>query len=761
MTAEALFEMFVEFFRGEVRDVAPKKIDDWVRRNRSRLMPNFELMAAALAARQAEATAQAAEERAIEAEERAQAAEVEAREAEERVQEAESRAAVAEAEVAAIADSEPAAFDEPTVEEDMTQEDANRILDDMFRAAMARMNAAIDRNPAISEDELLDAAFPEKAEGMLASRGWGHRYRNIARACMGEGMPVRPPSSIKAAYTDDELGDRINVALDEAQDSGADLKSDYAIVTFDELSGATRAATLRQALILAREAGWSAEIHDDRVMLREPAGEQREDAPRASPTPRGGPAPSCLPALNPLKLDGVEPPSRAPRGPHVETTSENSAPDAPSDVQHPSNDRQRQPTRSPHEARPSDGRANRWGGADPTTARSTATRATELYRYIPAGLISQSCPGLGRRRCVARGFTAGPRRGRSSRMGHVHGSCSAAAGGEPHQGPGASDPEGADEKPIQGHAGQHPLVALQPPMSQVQEALARETGPNEDIKGLIHAAYNFSQLPQAEWGKHSWAAGIVVGRLIDQAKPAAVQQAREELVKRWDAQLKAQACKPADSVVECGKKILTIIFDPWYWLRSDDGYPPVVRLVAESAMTNPDRPLASVLSGFAAVKEEDRPALTDSVRAFLNRAWEGAWVLLASSSSTRCGLVAAQKLQDGTWSGWWQDPWAAVLPTAQHDPPAHTLVMNQGKTKDGGLYDDPTDDTAWEKVKFYVDDSVRTWDPSILNTNPRLSLPSGQARRPNKLASSPRTRRRHSTATSSSLSPSALVLSSF
>lgn len=249
------------------------------------------------------------------------------------------------------------------------------------------------------------------------------------------------------------------------------------------------------------------------------------------------------------------------------------------------------------------------------------------------------------------------------------------------------------------------IADLKPTLTPVTEE-PREFGPNEDVKALIYQAYKYSQLPVAEREKNSWAAGIVVGRLIDLAKPEDVQKARDEITERWSAQLKAKACLPTDSAFECAKKVIGIIFDPWWWLRSDDGKPPAIRIVAESALTNPNRTLAQILAGFEAVKPEDRPALADAVRAFLSRAWEGA---LGPARIEYVDLMRSRPEFN-----WPKDPWAAVLPYDGNDPPAKILVANQGKTKDGGLFDDPTDDTAWEKLKFWASDSVRTWDPSIL-----------------------------------------------
>lgn len=48
-------------------------------------------------------------------------------------------------------------------------------------------------------------------------------------------------------------------------------------------------------------------------------------------------------------------------------------------------------------------------------------------------------------------------------------------------------------------------------------------------------------------------------------------------------------------------------------------------------------------------------------------------------------------------------------PTDSH-PQLSILIDNQGETHDGGIFDDPTDDTEWEKVKFAWSDVIRTGD---------------------------------------------------
>ena len=164
---------------------------------------------------------------------------------------------------------------------------------------------------------------------------------------------------------------------------------------------------------------------------------------------------------------------------------------------------------------------------------------------------------------------------------------------------------------------------------------------------------------------------------------------------------------------------LAALVDPWWYLRSDDGKPPVIAGLIESAMTNPDRPLASVLRSFAVVEPDKRAVLTDQVRAFLGRAFAGA---LANAR-----LRYVDVMRSRPEFNWPRDPWAAVLPYTQNDPPAQILVDNQGETHDGGMFDDPSDDTGWEKVKFAATDAAWAWGPALLKYNPPALFYQGSA----------------------------------
>ncbi len=219
---------------------------------------------------------------------------------------------------------------------------------------------------------------------------------------------------------------------------------------------------------------------------------------------------------------------------------------------------------------------------------------------------------------------------------------------------------------------------------------------NEDIQALAKQAYELAQLPEHERAARKWEAVSVCGQLVGAATPAGLAAAQAALEARWGDKIRAQG--------------LAALVDPWWYLRSDDGKPPVIAAVIESAMTNPNRPLASVLRSFAAVEPDKRAALTEQVRAFLGRAFAGAL------GDARLRYIDVMRSRPEF--NWPRDPWAAVLPYVQNDPPAQILVDNQGKDHDGGMFDDPDDDTAWEKAKFGARDALWQWGPTLLKYNP-------------------------------------------
>jgi hypothetical protein len=228
---------------------------------------------------------------------------------------------------------------------------------------------------------------------------------------------------------------------------------------------------------------------------------------------------------------------------------------------------------------------------------------------------------------------------------------------------------------------------------------------HEDIKALAKQAYELANLPEPQRPDHRWEAIAVVGQLMSAATPADQATAQADMEARWGAKIRAQG--------------LAALADPWWYLRADDGRPPVIAGLIESAMTNPDRPLASILRSFAAVDPTEREALTDQVRAFLGRAFTGAL------GEARLRYIDVMRSRPEF--NWPKDPWAAVLPYPQNDPPAQILVDNQGKDHDGGMFDDPTDDTPLEKLKFGARELLWTWGPDLLKYNPPALLYQGVA----------------------------------
>lgn len=219
---------------------------------------------------------------------------------------------------------------------------------------------------------------------------------------------------------------------------------------------------------------------------------------------------------------------------------------------------------------------------------------------------------------------------------------------------------------------------------------------NEDIRALAKLAYELAQLPEQGRAARKVEAVSVCGQIITAATPAGRAVAQAALEARWGDKMRAQG--------------LAAIVDPWWYLRADDGKPPVIAGLIESALSNPDRPLSSVLRSFAAVEPAKREALTDQVRAFLARAFEGAL------GDARLRYVDVMRSRPEF--NWPHDPWAAVLPYVQNDPPAQILVDNQGEDHDGGMFDDPGNDTKWEKLKFGVQDAIWAWGPALLKYNP-------------------------------------------
>jgi hypothetical protein len=150
---------------------------------------------------------------------------------------------------------------------------------------------------------------------------------------------------------------------------------------------------------------------------------------------------------------------------------------------------------------------------------------------------------------------------------------------------------------------------------------------------------------------------------------------------------------------------------PKWHLRTDDGKPPAARHALESALTNPARDLRARLATLQFIAPVDRPPLEELARALISDAFNGAK-----------GEARDQYLDIARSRGpnWFREPWPLVLTLEGKLPPVMLLIDNQGPTHDGGIYDDPDDDTVWDRLSWA--NAVRTWNVDFLRDNPLAQL---------------------------------------
>ncbi len=133
---------------------------------------------------------------------------------------------------------------------------------------------------------------------------------------------------------------------------------------------------------------------------------------------------------------------------------------------------------------------------------------------------------------------------------------------------------------------------------------------NEDIKALAKLAYELAQLPEGERAARKWEAVSLCGQIIRTATPAGLAAAQAALEARWGDKIRAQG--------------LAALVDPWWYLRADDGQPPVIAGLIESAMTNPEH----LLELLAQVFSRRGAALCCS-----SWCWRSAWPRARASAS--------------------------------------------------------------------------------------------------------------------------------
>ncbi|MDC0720904.1 hypothetical protein [Nannocystis bainbridge] len=222
---------------------------------------------------------------------------------------------------------------------------------------------------------------------------------------------------------------------------------------------------------------------------------------------------------------------------------------------------------------------------------------------------------------------------------------------------------------------------------------------NKDVAVLAKKVYELTTLNPDELEVRKWEALLIVNAVISSATPAGIAKAHGDKDARWGAQIQQEG-------------ILSRLHPKWL-LRTDDGKPPALQHVLESALDNPCRDLRTRLQMLQLILPADREPLTELVRAFQADAWAGA------RGEAREQFVTKMR---GISKEWFRDPWLTVLPRDGHPPPVSLLVENQGPTHDGGWHDDPSDDTSWEQAKFGWADAIRTWDVDFLRDNPLSEL---------------------------------------
>ena len=220
---------------------------------------------------------------------------------------------------------------------------------------------------------------------------------------------------------------------------------------------------------------------------------------------------------------------------------------------------------------------------------------------------------------------------------------------------------------------------------------------NKDIAVLAKKVYELSVLSPAQLDARKWEALLILNAVYSSATQAGIDKANADKAARFGAQIQQEG-------------ILSKMHPKWH-LRTDDGKPPAARFALETALSNPSRDLRARLATLQFIAPADRPPLDDLARAFIADAFAGA------KGAAREQYIDVMRSRSATW---FREPWPIVLPFEGNPPAVMILLDNQGPTHDGGIYDDPSGDTAWDKVSWA--NAVRTWDVDFLRDNPLATL---------------------------------------
>lgn len=214
--------------------------------------------------------------------------------------------------------------------------------------------------------------------------------------------------------------------------------------------------------------------------------------------------------------------------------------------------------------------------------------------------------------------------------------------------------------------------------------------PNQDIAVLAKKAVELSKLSATDLDKREWEAMLLVGAIYSAATPAGVDAAKMDIQARWGTQLQ--------------KAGFTALLHPTWHLRTDDGKPPAVQKALISALDNPARTLSGRLAALQAIPANERPPLTDLVRALAGDAFAGA------TGAAKVKYVDAMRAVSPKWMS---DPWLTVLPRGNEGSAIQILLDDQGVgANDGSVFDkDASDDP-------FLTTAIQTWNVDALRDNP-------------------------------------------
>jgi len=218
---------------------------------------------------------------------------------------------------------------------------------------------------------------------------------------------------------------------------------------------------------------------------------------------------------------------------------------------------------------------------------------------------------------------------------------------------------------------------------------------NKDVAVLAKKIYELSTLTPEALEARKWEALVLLTAAYSSATPDGIARANANKEARWGAKIREEGLLSA--------------FHPKWHLRTDDGKPPAAQIALASALENPKRDLRARLAALQFVAPDERAPLDDVVRAFVADAFAGA------KGDARNEYVDVMRTRSAQW---WKEPWLTVLPYDGNLPPVTILVENQGSTHDGGIYDDPADDTEYEKWR----NGITSWNVDFLRDNPLAQL---------------------------------------